>query len=94
MIAASCLFTRLSLFLPPNHPLAYLDLSKNTRIGLLIKNSVSFDAMNSGFPNRTDLPPNTPWFHQDQHALSKGFKYLQGLANLLANGPEDRGLIV
>ncbi|KAL8279770.1 hypothetical protein RQP46_007865 [Phenoliferia psychrophenolica] len=27
---------------------------------------VSFDAVNVTFPNRTDLPPNKPWAHQDQ----------------------------
>jgi len=27
---------------------------------------VSFDAINYGFANRTNLPPNNPWPHQDQ----------------------------
>jgi len=56
--------------------------------------SVSFDAVNFGFPNRTDLPPNKPWAHQDQDPTKPGFRCLQGLVNLLPNGPEDGGLIV
>ncbi|KAL3471068.1 hypothetical protein BJX99DRAFT_250697 [Aspergillus californicus] len=55
---------------------------------------VSFDAVNFGFPNRTDLPPNKPWPHQDQDPSKPGFRCLQGLVNLLPNGPNDGGLIV
>ncbi|CRG92017.1 hypothetical protein PISL3812_09071 [Talaromyces islandicus] len=55
---------------------------------------VSFDAVNFGFPNRTDLPPNKPWPHQDQDPERAGFRCLQGLVNLLPNGPDDGGLIV
>lgn len=55
---------------------------------------VSFDAVNFGFPNRKDLPPNKPWPHQDQDPLKPGFRCLQGLVNLLPNGPDDGGLIV
>ncbi|KAI9925828.1 hypothetical protein MW887_005634 [Aspergillus wentii] len=55
---------------------------------------VSFDAINFGFPNRTDLPPNKPWPHQDQDPAKPGFRCLQGLVNLLPNGPDDGGLIV
>lgn len=39
---------------------------------------VSFDAVNFGFPNRTDLPPNKPWAHQDQDPTKPGFRCLQG----------------
>ena len=55
---------------------------------------VSFDAVNMSFPNRADLPPNKPWPHQDQDRTRPGFRCLQGLVNLLPNGPEDGGLIV
>ncbi|KAB8269029.1 hypothetical protein BDV30DRAFT_251775 [Aspergillus minisclerotigenes] len=55
---------------------------------------VSFDAVNFGFPNRTDLPANKPWPHQDQDPEKPGFRCLQGLVNLLPNGPDDGGLIV
>ncbi|KAF1955748.1 hypothetical protein CC80DRAFT_535814 [Byssothecium circinans] len=55
---------------------------------------VSFDAINFGFPNRTDIPPNKPWPHQDQDPEKPGFRCLQGLVNLLPNGPDDGGLIV
>lgn len=55
---------------------------------------VSFDAVNFTFPNRTDLKPNSPWPHQDQDPEKSGFRCLQGLVNLLPNGPEDGGLIV
>ncbi|CAK7204854.1 hypothetical protein SEUCBS139899_007616 [Sporothrix eucalyptigena] len=55
---------------------------------------VSFDAVNFGFPNRKDLPPNKPWPHQDQDPTKPGFRVLQGLVNLLPNGPKDGGLIV
>ncbi|TPX08024.1 uncharacterized protein E0L32_010224 [Thyridium curvatum] len=55
---------------------------------------VSFDAINYGFANRKNLPPNTPWPHQDQDPDRPGFRCLQGLVNLLPNGPNDGGLIV
>lgn len=55
---------------------------------------MSFDAINLAFPNRTDLKPNNPWPHQDQDPEKHGFRCLQGLANILPNGPEDGGLIV
>lgn len=55
---------------------------------------VSFDAVNIGFPNRTDIPENKPWPHQDQDPEKPGFRVLQGLVNLLPNGPNDGGLIV
>ncbi|KAI0476580.1 hypothetical protein GGR56DRAFT_481415 [Xylariaceae sp. FL0804] len=55
---------------------------------------VSFDAVNYTFPNRKDLKPNTPWPHQDQDPEKPGFRCLQGLVNLLPNGPRDGGLIV
>ncbi|KAL1891052.1 hypothetical protein Sste5346_007876 [Sporothrix stenoceras] len=55
---------------------------------------VSFDAINYGFANRTNLPLNKPWPHQDQDPDRPGFRCLQGLVNLLPNGPNDGGLIV
>lgn len=55
---------------------------------------VSFDTMNYGFWNREHLPPNKPWPHQDQDPEKPGFRCLQGLVNLLPNGPNDGGLIV
>lgn len=55
---------------------------------------VSFDAVGFGFPNRKDLPPNKPWPHQDQNPEKPGFRCLQGLVNILPNGPNDGGLIV
>ncbi|EGP86980.1 unnamed protein product [Zymoseptoria tritici ST99CH_1A5] len=55
---------------------------------------VSFDAINFSFPNRKDIPENKPWPHQDQDPLKSGFRCLQGLVNVLPNGPKDGGLIV
>ncbi|KAJ5766167.1 uncharacterized protein N7511_003783 [Penicillium nucicola] len=55
---------------------------------------VSFDSVNIGFPNRMDIKPNSPWPHQDQDPEKPGFRCLQGLVNLLPNGPQDGGLIV
>ncbi|KAK7717167.1 hypothetical protein SLS57_006311 [Botryosphaeria dothidea] len=55
---------------------------------------VSFDALNASFPNRADVAPNAPWPHQDQDPEKGGFRCLQGLVNLLPNGPADGGLIV
>jgi len=55
---------------------------------------VSFDAVNMSFPNRKDLKENKPWPHQDQDRTRPGFRCLQGLVNLLPNGPDDGGLIV
>ena len=55
---------------------------------------VSFDGLNLAFPNRTDLEPNNPWPHQDQDPEEPRFRCLQGLVNLLPNGPDDGGLIV
>ncbi|KAJ5810714.1 uncharacterized protein N7503_002932 [Penicillium pulvis] len=55
---------------------------------------VSFDAINFQFPNRTDIASNKPWPHQDQDPMKHGFRCMQGLVNLLPNGPDDGGLIV
>ncbi|KAK9369484.1 hypothetical protein V1509DRAFT_619566 [Lipomyces kononenkoae] len=55
---------------------------------------VSFDAINISLPHRTDMPPNSPWAHQDQDPARPGFRCLQGLVNLLPNGPNDGGLVV
>jgi hypothetical protein len=49
---------------------------------------VSFDSVGLGFPNRTDLPPNKAWPHQDQDPEKGGFRCLQGIVNILPNGPE------
>lgn len=54
---------------------------------------VSFDTLNFGFPNRKDVPANKPWPHQDQDPEKGGFRCLQGLVNILPNGPNDGGLI-
>ncbi|KAJ5661467.1 uncharacterized protein N7477_009083 [Penicillium maclennaniae] len=54
----------------------------------------SFDSVNIGFPNRKDVQPNKPWPRQDQDPQEPGFRCLQGLVNLLVNGPKDGGLIV
>ncbi|KAJ5306849.1 hypothetical protein PENANT_c003G01099 [Penicillium antarcticum] len=56
--------------------------------------TVSLDSVNIGFPNRKDIKPNSPWPHQDQDPEKPGFRCLQGLVNLLPNGPKDGGLIV
>ncbi|KAH8900667.1 hypothetical protein GQ53DRAFT_835611 [Thozetella sp. PMI_491] len=55
---------------------------------------VSFDSVNMAFPNRTDLPTNTPWAHQDQDPETPGFRCMQGLVNIFPNGDDDGGLIV
>jgi hypothetical protein len=55
---------------------------------------VSFDAIGFGLAGRKDLPPNNPWPHQDQDPTKNGFRCLQGLVNMLPNGPNDGGLIV
>ncbi|KAH6657044.1 hypothetical protein BKA67DRAFT_635087 [Truncatella angustata] len=55
---------------------------------------VSFDAVNTAFPNRTDIKPNNPWPHQDQDPEKPGFRCLQGLVNVFPNGDKDGGLIV
>lgn len=55
---------------------------------------VSFDSVGMTFPNRTDIAKNKPWPHQDQDPAKPGFRCMQGLVNLLPNGPNDGGLIV
>ncbi|KAK8070560.1 hypothetical protein PG997_010763 [Apiospora hydei] len=55
---------------------------------------VSFDAVNMALPGRKDLPANKPWPHQDQDPAKPEFRCLQGIVNLLPNGPDDGGLIV
>lgn len=55
---------------------------------------VSFDSVGMTFPNRTDIAKNKAWPHQDQDPEKPGFRCLQGLVNLLPNGPDDGGLIV
>ncbi|KAK9425637.1 putative Phytanoyl-CoA dioxygenase [Seiridium unicorne] len=55
---------------------------------------VSFDAVSFALPNRKDTAENKPWPHQDQDPEKPGFRCLQGVVNLLPNGPKDGGLIV
>ncbi|KAH7046740.1 hypothetical protein B0J12DRAFT_756772 [Macrophomina phaseolina] len=55
---------------------------------------VSFDGVNLAFPNREDVPANSPWPHQDQDPEKPGFRCLQGLVNVFENGNNDGGLIV
>ncbi|KAF5666586.1 phytanoyl dioxygenase [Fusarium circinatum] len=55
---------------------------------------VSFDAVNTSFPNRKDVKVNKPWPHQDQDPENPGFRCLQGLVNIFPNGDKDGGLIV
>jgi len=52
---------------------------------------VSFDGFNLSRPR---LPPVAPWHHSDCSGYTKGFSCVQGILNLLPNGPEDGGLIV
>jgi len=54
----------------------------------------SFPVSHTDGCSRKDIPANKPWPHQDQDPLKAGFRCLQGLVNLLPNGPEDGGLIV
>ncbi|KAJ1324214.1 phytanoyl-CoA hydroxylase [Microdochium nivale] len=54
---------------------------------------VSFDIVNMAFPNRTDMASNNPWPHQDQNRTKHGFRCMQGIVNILPNGPKDGGLI-
>jgi ectoine hydroxylase-related dioxygenase (phytanoyl-CoA dioxygenase family) len=54
---------------------------------------VSLEQADSYF-SRSDIAPNKPWPHQDQDPAKPGFRCLQGLVNLLPNGPDDGGLIV
>lgn len=54
---------------------------------------VSFDAVNFGFPNRKDLPPNKPWPHQDQDPAKPGFRCLQGCVSR-CSGTDDPRLTV
>lgn len=55
---------------------------------------VSFDNVNMAFPNRSDVPGNNPWPHQDQDRAKPGFRCLQGIVNILPNSDRDGGLIV
>ncbi|EWZ30196.1 uncharacterized protein FOBCDRAFT_263786 [Fusarium oxysporum Fo47] len=55
---------------------------------------VSFDAVNTSFPNRKDVKVNKPWPHQDQDPENPGFRCLQGLVNIFPNGDKDGGLMV
>ncbi|KUL89261.1 hypothetical protein ZTR_03711 [Talaromyces verruculosus] len=58
---------------------------------------VSYDGMNLSIPEKerekTD-PIFAPWAHVDQSPLNSEFTCVQGILNLLPNGPEDGGLTV
>lgn len=51
---------------------------------------VSFDCINICFPNRTELPDNKPWPHQDQDPDTRG-SLLTPFASSLADSPGDKG---
>ncbi|KAI5922992.1 hypothetical protein F4810DRAFT_233025 [Camillea tinctor] len=58
---------------------------------------VSFDGLNLSIPEKER--PETdqifaPWPHVDQSPLHSGFDCVQGIVNLLPNGPDDGGLMV
>ncbi|KAE8548235.1 hypothetical protein EYB25_010029 [Talaromyces marneffei] len=58
---------------------------------------VSYDGMNLSIPEKerekTD-PIFAPWAHVDQSPLNGEFNCVQGILNLLPNGPQDGGLTV
>lgn len=58
---------------------------------------VSFDGCNISIPvnerSETD-DVFKPWAHVDQSPLEPGLNCVQGIMNLMPNGPEDGGLIV
>ncbi|PYH91873.1 hypothetical protein BO71DRAFT_401033 [Aspergillus ellipticus CBS 707.79] len=58
---------------------------------------VSFDGINLSLPEKerpkTD-PVFAPWSHVDQSPYQTDFDCVQGILNLLPNGPEDGGLMV
>ncbi|OJZ85436.1 hypothetical protein ASPFODRAFT_165485 [Aspergillus luchuensis CBS 106.47] len=58
---------------------------------------VSFDGVNLSLPEmerpKTD-PIFAPWAHVDQSPFNSKFDTVQGIVNLLPNGPEDGGLMV
>ncbi|VUC30168.1 unnamed protein product [Clonostachys rosea] len=58
---------------------------------------VSYDGLNMSLPEaerpKTD-PVFAPWAHVDQSPLRTNLQCVQGILNLLPNGPEDGGLMV
>ncbi|ETS76807.1 hypothetical protein PFICI_12194 [Pestalotiopsis fici W106-1] len=58
---------------------------------------VSYDGLNLSVPEngrpKTD-PAFAPWAHVDQSPLRSNLQCIQGILNLLPNGPEDGGLMV
>ncbi|KAI8316330.1 hypothetical protein K4K59_000231 [Colletotrichum sp. SAR11_240] len=58
---------------------------------------VSYDGINLSLPvserPKTD-PIFAPWSHVDQSPLRTGLQCVQGILNLLPNGPDDGGLMV
>ncbi|ORY27108.1 hypothetical protein BCR39DRAFT_560206 [Naematelia encephala] len=57
---------------------------------------VSFDAINASFPFPSDELGQAakPWPHVDQSPTRSSMHCIQGIINLLENGPDDGGLMV
>ncbi|PWY63141.1 hypothetical protein BO83DRAFT_371582 [Aspergillus eucalypticola CBS 122712] len=58
---------------------------------------VSFDGLNLSLPEKErpkSDPIFAPWAHVDQSPFNNKFDTVQGILNLLPNGPEDGGLMV
>ncbi|OAA65645.1 Phytanoyl-CoA dioxygenase [Niveomyces insectorum RCEF 264] len=58
---------------------------------------VSFDGVNLSIPEKErpkTHPMFAPWSHVDQSPLRRHFDCVQGIVNLLPNGPDDGGLMV
>lgn len=69
--------------------LAPLSKSKTT------KTLSSLSTPSTSLPiSHTDLLANEPWPHQNQDSEKAGFRCLEGLVNILPNGPDDGSLIV
>jgi len=58
--------------------------------------TVSFDGGNLSVPLTDEEKPlfTKPWPHADQSAVKPEFACVQGLLNILPNGPDDGGLVV
>ncbi|GFZ46771.1 hypothetical protein JCM24511_03991 [Saitozyma sp. JCM 24511] len=58
---------------------------------------VSYDGLNMSIPDKTreaSDPALKPWPHVDQSPYRHNLQCVQGILNLLPNGPEDGGLMV
>ncbi|KAJ0120016.1 hypothetical protein J7T55_000869 [Diaporthe amygdali] len=58
---------------------------------------VSYDGLNLSIPEKgrpKSDPAFAPWAHVDQSPLRSNLQCVQGILNLLPNGPEDGGLMV